>query len=317
MPLPPWKTEHGVDAVLSRWLASSIVKPCLCTDETLPGAGRRPTPPLPPSRAESSGPSARAESSASTPTRRARSRPRWRGGTWWSPRRPRAERASAFTCRSCRRSPRTRTRALSTFSRRRRWRGTRRPGFRELMAAAGVDAGAVVYDGDTPGRRAAGRARAGARRSSRTRTCCTRGSSPTTRRGRARCRTCATSWSTRSTRTAASSARTWRTSSGASCASPASTAPTRRILGATATIGNPREHAARLFGVARGRHRARRRERRAPRRAALLPLQPAGRQSGARDPRQLREAGRDARVRPRGARGCRRSSSASRATPSR
>src|ERR1019366_7436815 len=39
MPLPPWKSEHGVSSVLSRWLASSIVKPCLCTDETLPGSG--------------------------------------------------------------------------------------------------------------------------------------------------------------------------------------------------------------------------------------------------------------------------------------
>ena len=37
MPRPPWKSEHGVDAVLSRWLASSIVKPCFCSDETLPG----------------------------------------------------------------------------------------------------------------------------------------------------------------------------------------------------------------------------------------------------------------------------------------
>src|SRR5450432_2336581 len=39
MPLAPWKSQRGVTSVLSRWLASSVVKPCLCTDETLPGTG--------------------------------------------------------------------------------------------------------------------------------------------------------------------------------------------------------------------------------------------------------------------------------------
>ncbi len=41
MPSPPWITPHGVDAVLSRWLASSWVQPCFCADETLAGAGGR------------------------------------------------------------------------------------------------------------------------------------------------------------------------------------------------------------------------------------------------------------------------------------
>jgi DEAD/DEAH box helicase domain-containing protein len=35
MPLPPWKGERGVPAVLSRWLASSLVKPCFCADESM------------------------------------------------------------------------------------------------------------------------------------------------------------------------------------------------------------------------------------------------------------------------------------------
>jgi DEAD/DEAH box helicase domain-containing protein len=39
MPLPPWKVEIGVDAVLSRWLASSWVRPCLCADETFASIG--------------------------------------------------------------------------------------------------------------------------------------------------------------------------------------------------------------------------------------------------------------------------------------
>jgi len=38
MPSPPWKAAStGVDAVLARWLASSWVKPCFCADETLHG----------------------------------------------------------------------------------------------------------------------------------------------------------------------------------------------------------------------------------------------------------------------------------------
>jgi DEAD/DEAH box helicase domain-containing protein len=41
MPSPPWVAPHGVHAVLDSWLASSRVKPCLCADETQPGAPAR------------------------------------------------------------------------------------------------------------------------------------------------------------------------------------------------------------------------------------------------------------------------------------
>jgi len=37
MPAPPWVTERGIAAVLARWQASSWVKPCFCADETLEG----------------------------------------------------------------------------------------------------------------------------------------------------------------------------------------------------------------------------------------------------------------------------------------
>src|SRR5579859_3402711 len=47
MPAAPWRHETGVDLVLSRWLASSWVKPCFCADETLHGADGQYTP-LPP-----------------------------------------------------------------------------------------------------------------------------------------------------------------------------------------------------------------------------------------------------------------------------
>jgi DEAD/DEAH box helicase domain-containing protein len=41
MPSPPWAPPRGADAVLARWLASSWVKPCFCADETLAGAAGR------------------------------------------------------------------------------------------------------------------------------------------------------------------------------------------------------------------------------------------------------------------------------------
>jgi DEAD/DEAH box helicase domain-containing protein len=36
MPQPPWSAERGIDGVLGRWLDSSWVRPCFCADETLP-----------------------------------------------------------------------------------------------------------------------------------------------------------------------------------------------------------------------------------------------------------------------------------------
>src|SRR5579859_1173646 len=41
MSSPAWRHEHGVDAVLSRWLASSWVKPCFCADATMPATAGR------------------------------------------------------------------------------------------------------------------------------------------------------------------------------------------------------------------------------------------------------------------------------------
>ncbi len=41
MPVPPWKSVSGVSAVLDRWLESSWVRPCFCADEALPASGGR------------------------------------------------------------------------------------------------------------------------------------------------------------------------------------------------------------------------------------------------------------------------------------
>jgi DEAD/DEAH box helicase domain-containing protein len=41
MPMPPWRSERGLEPVLDRWLASSWVKPCFCADETFASATGR------------------------------------------------------------------------------------------------------------------------------------------------------------------------------------------------------------------------------------------------------------------------------------
>ena len=80
----------------------------------------------------------------------ARGAPRAARTSWSSRPRPRASRC-ATTCRSSRRSRRTRPPARSTCSRPRRSARTSWRSFRELAAAAEIDVDAGVYDGDTPG----------------------------------------------------------------------------------------------------------------------------------------------------------------------
>ncbi len=173
-------------------------------------------------------------------------------------------------------------------------------GLRELMRGAGRSRPRPWSSTATRRPTRGARRASGAASSSRTRTCSTPASCRTTRAGRARSRTCATSSSTSCTPTGASSARTWPTCSGACCGSRRFHGSRPVLIGATATIGNPRAHAARLFGV---RPRATSRsvdESGAPQgRAPLLPLQPARRERRAGHPRELREAGRHARGRPR------------------
>jgi DEAD/DEAH box helicase domain-containing protein len=38
MPLPPWKTPAGLDGVVSSWLASGFVRPCITADRTVPAS---------------------------------------------------------------------------------------------------------------------------------------------------------------------------------------------------------------------------------------------------------------------------------------
>ena len=251
MPRPPWKAEHGVEAVLARWLASSWVKPCFCGRRDAGGGLRavRARAPRSSHRA-SSGRCASAGSSGSTPTRRGRSRRRAPGGTWSSPRRRPAARASASTCPSCRPcvdDPDARaiylypTKALAR---------DQEAGLRELMEAAGVGVGAVVYDGDTPG---------DARRAARERAGIVLTNPDMLHTGILPHHT---SWARTMQHlryVVIDELHTYKGVFGSHVANVLRRllrvarfhGSTPQVIGATATIGNPREHAARMFGVAR------------------------------------------------------------------
>ena len=164
---------------------------------------------------------------------------------------------------------------------------------RALMREAGLEHGAIIYDGDTPAMRGAPRASAAAW-CSPTRTCCTPASCPHHAR-----------WARAFPDlryVVLDELHTYRGVFGSHLANvlraaaargARSTAPRPVFIFASATIGNPREHAARMLGPPRWRWSI---ESGAPaRRAARVRLQPAGRERRARHPRQLPQERRAAR----------------------
>ena len=248
MPLPPWKAEHGVDTVLSRWLASAVVKPCLCTDETLPGSG--------------------ATYAAVPPLANTVQQALWaRGiGRLYSHQSQAIE--AAFAGRHvvvatptasgkslCFHLPVLQAltedpdaRALYLFPTKALARD-QEVGFRELMAAAGVDAGAVVYDGDTPG---------DARRAARERARVILTNPDMLHTGILPHHAAWARTLQNLRYIVVDEIHTYRGVFGSHVANVLRRlvrvarfhGSDPRILGATATIGNPREHATRLYGVA-------------------------------------------------------------------
>ncbi|HEY8042122.1 MAG TPA: DEAD/DEAH box helicase [Polyangiaceae bacterium] len=162
MPSPPWRAERGVDAVLARWLASSWVKPCFCADETLAGSGGAYAP-LPSFLAPGLARAMDARGIERLYAHQAHALEATRAGRHLAVATPTASGKSlcfhlpvlqAMTedadARAIYLYP---TKALAR---------DQEAGLRELMAAAGLSGGAVVYDGDTPGdARRAARERAG------------------------------------------------------------------------------------------------------------------------------------------------------------
>src|SRR5450432_694900 len=247
MPLAPWKSQRGVTSVLSRWLASSIVKPCLCTDETLPGSGGA-YGDMPALAGGIRG------ALASRGIERLYSHQKQAidaalGGRHVIVATPTASGKSLCfhvpVLEALSRDPEAR--AMYLFPTKALARD-QEAGLRELMSAAGLDAGAVVYDGDTPG---------DARRAARERARVILTNPDMLHTGILPHHA---SWA----RTlqnlkyiVVDEIHTYRGVFGSHVANVLRRmmriarfhGSNPRILGATATIGNPREHAARLFGV--------------------------------------------------------------------
>ena len=246
----PWKTPRGVDAVVEDWLESRIVKPCLTADETLPprAASMAPFPPGLP-----------------TPIAFAL---RGRGVTELYEHQSRAFVAA--------RDPRTRAMVvatptasgksycfhlpvLSTMLEDRDARALylyptkalardQEAGLRELMRASGLESGAVVYDGDTPG---------DARRAARERTGIVLTNPDMLHAGILPHHTAWARTFQNLRYVVVDELHTYKGVFGSHVANVLRRlmrvakfhGSTPLLIGATATIGNPREHAARIFGI--------------------------------------------------------------------
>jgi len=246
----PWKGPRGVDSVVEDWLESRIVKPCLTADETVPGRDPR-TAPLPPG----------------LPSQLAFAL-RGRGVTELY-----EHQAKAFIAA---RDPRTRALVVATptasgksycfhlpvLSRMLEDRDARalylyptkalardqEAGLREIMRASGLETGAVVYDGDTPG---------DARRAARERTGIVLTNPDMLHAGILPHHTAWARTFQNLAYVVVDELHTYKGVFGSHVANVL-----RRLMrvakfhgsnpvliGATATIGNPREHAARIFGI--------------------------------------------------------------------
>jgi DEAD/DEAH box helicase domain-containing protein len=161
MPSPPWKQEQGVDAVLDRWLASSWVKPCVCADATIDASqgAYAPFPELAPGITAA----LRERGIERLYSHQAQALEAARGGKHLVVATPTASGKSFCfhlpVLQAYAEEPDARaiylypTKALAR---------DQEAGLRELVSAAGLRTAAVVYDGDTPNdTRRAARERAG------------------------------------------------------------------------------------------------------------------------------------------------------------
>jgi DEAD/DEAH box helicase domain-containing protein len=154
----PWESSRGVDAVVDGWLGSGRVRPCVMADETLPSRGAR-VAPLPPSLPTPLAFALRGRGVSELYDHQARAfeavqrgargvvvaTPTASGKSYCFHLPVLASQLADAEARALYIYP---TKALSR---------DQEAGLRDLMKAAGLDRGAVVYDGDTPGdaRRAA------------------------------------------------------------------------------------------------------------------------------------------------------------------
>ncbi|MCW5833897.1 MAG: DEAD/DEAH box helicase [Labilithrix sp.] len=158
----PWESARGVDAVLERWLESKVVRPCVMADETMPGRAAR-TVPFPRTLPTPLAFALRGRGVEELYDHQARAFDAIRGQL------PRPVRGVVIATPTasgksyCFHLPVLATqledpdaRAIYVYPTKALARD-QEASLRELMRAAGLDRGAVVYDGDTSGdaRRAA------------------------------------------------------------------------------------------------------------------------------------------------------------------
>lgn len=157
MPRPPWDPERGIDAVVRKWLAQGTVRECLAADETLPSRAARYVP-LPDALDPRIVKALRARGIDRLYAHQAEVFEQARSGRHVVVATPTASGKSLCynlpVVHALAQDPRARalylfpTKALSR---------DQEASLRALLADAGLEVGAVVYDGDTPGdaRRAA------------------------------------------------------------------------------------------------------------------------------------------------------------------
>jgi DEAD/DEAH box helicase domain-containing protein len=251
MPSPPWTAERGVDAVLSRWLASSWVKPCFCADETRSSSRGR-YEPLPSHLAPELGRALTERGIERLYSHQARALDAVRSGKHLVLATPTASGKSLCfhlpVLQALADDPNARalylypTKALAR---------DQENSLRELMASAGLGTGAVVYDGDTPG---------DARRAARERAGIVLTNPDMLHTGILPHHA---SWARTMQHlqyVVVDELHTYRGVFGSHVANVLRRlmrvarfhGSSPQIIGATATIGNPRAHAARMFGVPEG-----------------------------------------------------------------
>jgi DEAD/DEAH box helicase domain-containing protein len=246
----PWKTPRGVDAVVEDWLESRIVKPCLTADETLPPRAST-TAPLPPGMPTPIAFALRGRGVTELYSHQARAVVAARDA------RTRAIVVATPTASGksyCFHLPVLATmledrdaRALYLYPTKALARD-QEAGLRELMRSSGLESGAVVYDGDTPG---------DARRAARERTGIVLTNPDMLHAGILPHHTAWARTFQNLRYVVVDELHTYKGVFGSHVANVL-----RRLMrvakfhgsspiliGATATIGNPREHAARIFGI--------------------------------------------------------------------
>jgi DEAD/DEAH box helicase domain-containing protein len=249
----PWKSARGVDAVVEDWLESRIVKPCLTADETVPGREPK-TAPLPPGLPSQLAFALRGRGVSELYEHQARAftaarAPRTRALVVATP--TASGKSYCFHLPVLSRMIENRdARALYLYPTKALARD-QEAGLREIMRASGLGSGgpgAVVYDGDTPG---------DARRAARERTGIVLTNPDMLHAGILPHHTAWARTFQNLAYVVVDELHTYKGVFGSHVANVL-----RRLMrvakfhgsnpvliGATATIGNPREHAARIFGI--------------------------------------------------------------------